>query len=126
MAQSISPFADGGITSRFLSVELTVCKFREGLLPDAKTGHSSADVFVPLPGERTLWVVLKSDWLADRRDGLPGMGLSEIVSDPPYNCEVDGCEYTTDNYGSFLVHDQREHYPEEGDVIGAESDGGGR
>lgn len=126
MAQSISSWADGGITSRFLSAEVTVCEFRESLVPDAKTGHSSADVFVPLPGERTLWVVLKSDWLAAHRDGLPGAALSEITPDPPYDCEVDGCEYSTDNYGSFLVHDQREHYPDEGGMIGAESDGGGR
>lgn len=69
------------------------------------------DLFVPLPGTRTLWVAVSSWWLAERLgvDPFGSEALANVVPEPPHECEAEGCEFQTDDYGVFLTHDEREH-----------------
>ena len=121
---------DAGIRTKRLTVEVSLCEFRESLRPAVFADEKSMDLFVPLPGERALWIALCSWWLSERLGNEPRLGsdLAEIVPEPPHECVADGCEYKTENYGMFLLHDQREHYPtvdgkvpvERGDATGGE------
>lgn len=94
-------------TDRF-EFEATVCQFRESWWPSAEWRNGSGDVFVPLPGDRCLWLSLfvPSQFALADAEGLP-------TPDPPHECAVDGCDYVTDSYGAFLAHDQRKHHPDD-------------
>lgn len=99
------------IQAQWFSIELTICQFRENNWPTAYSGTHSVDLFVPLPGIRTLWIAASSRWLAERL-GFDSGALASVVPDPPHECKADGCEFKTKNYGTFLTHDVREHAPQ--------------
>jgi hypothetical protein len=103
-----------GIQTRWFSIELTVCQFRESYWPSVYSGTHSGDLFVPLPGNRTLWVAASSWWLAKRLGGDPSgsTALASVVPEPPHKCNAEGCEFEAEDYGTFLTHDAREHAPE--------------
>ena len=109
----MSKHSDFGIQSRWFTIELTICQFRESYWPTAYSGSSSVDLFVPLPGNRTLWTAASSRWLAEQLgiDPLGSEALASIVPDPPHKCKAEGCEFETEDYGAFLTHDEREHAP---------------
>jgi hypothetical protein len=110
----MSKHSDFSIRTRWFSIELTVCQFRENYLPAAYSGTHSVDLFVPLPGNRTLWVAACSWWLVERLGVDPpgSKALASVVPEPPHKCKAEGCEFETENYGTFLTHDEREHAPE--------------
>lgn len=109
----MSRHSDFRIRSRWFSLELTVCQFRESNWPAAYSGTHSVDVFIPLLGTRTLWVAASSWWLAERLgfDSFGSGALASVVPEPPHECKADGCEFEIENYGAFLTHDVREHAP---------------
>jgi hypothetical protein len=110
----MSEHSDLSIQTRWFSIELTICQFRESNWPTAYTGLKSVDLFVPLPGTRTLWLAVSSWWLVERFGGDPSDSktLASVVPEPPHKCKAKGCEFKTDNYGTFLTHDAREHAPQ--------------
>ena len=110
----MSNHSDIGVQTRWFSLELTICQFRESYWPSVYSGSTSVDLFVPLPGDRTLWAAASSWWLAEQFgfDPFDSEALTSIVPEPPHECEVEGCEFETENYGAFLMHDAREHVPE--------------
>jgi hypothetical protein len=75
---------------------------------------NSVDLFVPLPGNRTLWVAASSWWLTEQLgfDPFGSDALASTVPEPLHECSAEGCEFETDNYGAFLTHDVREHVPD--------------
>ena len=105
--------SDFNIGTRWFSFELTVCQFRESNWPTAYSGTRSVDLFVPLPRNRTLWVAASSWWLAEQigLDPHDSDALASVVPEPPHKCKADSCEFKTENYGEFLMHDAREHAP---------------
>ncbi|EMA54367.1 hypothetical protein [Halococcus salifodinae] len=110
----MSKHSDIGIQSRWFTIDLTICQFRESYWPAAYSGSSSVDLFVPLPGNRTLWAAASSRWLAEQLgiDPFSSEALASVVPDPPHNCKAEGCEFETEDYSVFLTHDEREHAPE--------------
>ena len=110
----MSTHSDIDIQTRWFSLDLTVCQFRESWWPSAYSGGHSVDLFVPLPGDRTLWAAASSWWLAERfgSDPLGSEALASVVPEPPHECKAEGCEFETESYGAFLTHDEREHAPE--------------
>ena len=110
----MSKHSDLGIQTRWFTIELTICQFRESYWPAAYRGSSSVDLFVSLPGNRTLWAAAGSWWLAEQLgiDPLGSEALASIVPEPPHECRAEGCEFETEDYGAFLTHDEREHAPE--------------
>jgi hypothetical protein len=110
----MSKHSDFSIRIRWFSIALTVCQFRESNWPAAYSDTRSVDLFVPLPGTRTLWVAASSWWLAERLDvdSSGSKALASVVPEPPHKCNAEGCEFETEDYGTFLTHDAREHAPE--------------
>ena len=110
----MSKHSDIGIQTRWFTIELTICQFRESYWPAAYRGSSSVDLFVSLPGNRTLWAAAGSWWLAEQLgiDPLGSEALASIVPEPPHECRAEGCEFETEDYGAFLTHDESEHAPE--------------
>lgn len=108
---SATSHADISVRTRWFTVEITLCAFREGISPVAYADSKSVDAFVPLPGKRTLWVALCSWWLADRLgiDTRTDNPLGDMIPQPPHECAVEGCDFVSENYGVFLTHDVREH-----------------
>jgi hypothetical protein len=109
----MSKHSDFGVRSRWFTIEFTICQFRESYWPTAYSGSSSMDLFVPLPGNRTLWAAASSWWLAEQL-GIGPLGseaFASIVPEPPHECRAEGCEFETEDYGTFLTHDEREHAP---------------
>jgi hypothetical protein len=109
----MSKHSDIGIQSRWFTIELTICQFRESYWPTAYSDSSSVDLFIPFPGNRTLWAAASSRWLAEQLgiDPLDSEALASVVPDPPHKCKAEGCEFETEDYGTFLTHDEREHAP---------------
>jgi hypothetical protein len=109
----MSDHSDFSIHTRWFTVEINICQFRDGYCPAAYGGASSVDLFAPLPGTRTLWMAMSSWWLAERLgiDPFGSEALASVVPEPPHECKVEGCEFQTDDYGVFLTHDEREHAP---------------
>jgi hypothetical protein len=110
----MSDHSDFSIRTRWFTVEVSICQFRDRYWPTAYRGTSSVDLFAPLPGTRTLWVAISSWWLAERLgvDSPGSEALASVVPEPPHKCKADGCEFVTEDYGTFLTHDEREHAPE--------------
>lgn len=110
----MSNYPDFGIQTRWFSIRFTICQFRESYWPAAYSDSSSMDLFVPFPGNQTLWAVARSCWLTERLgvDPLDSEALASVVPEPPYECKAEGCEFETEDYGAFLTHDEREHAPE--------------
>ena len=110
----MSKYPDFSVHTQWFTIEFTICQFRESYWPTAYSGSSSVDLFVPLPKNRTLWAAVSSRWLAERLgiDPLGSEALASIVPDPPHECKAEGCEFETEDYGTFLIHDEREHAPE--------------
>jgi hypothetical protein len=105
---------DFSIRTRWFNIELAICQFRESYSPTAYRGIHSVDLFVPFPGNRTLWIATSSRWLAKRLGGDPSgtKVLASVVPEPPHKCKSEGCEFETENYGTFLTRNEREHAPE--------------
>lgn len=110
----MSKHPDFRIRTRWFNIELAVCQFRKRYSPTAYTGPKSVDLFVPFPGNRTLWIAASSRWLTKRLGSNPSgtKALASVIPEPPHKCKAEGCEFKTEDYGAFLTHDVREHAPE--------------
>ena len=110
----MSKHSDIRVQTQWFTIELSVCQFRESWWPAAYRGGHSVDLFVPLPENRTLWIAASSRWLEKQFgiDPLSSDALASVVPDPPHECKAEGCEFETEDYGTFLIHDEREHAPE--------------
>lgn len=111
--RSVASWADTGFATRFLTAEFSVCQWRESLAPKVMAEQSDADVFIPLPGERTLWIALSSEWLWDRYGDFSEIETDGLFGEPPAECEEEDCHYEPETWSDLFVHDERHHRPDE-------------